>query len=136
MLAAPGVATLETIGTVTVSVDAPGGNVTDSWTGAKIGLAASAGPLPGGSSDALRSTVSGTSRVASGWAPVRPLTIPFFRDTVTVKAPSCWVTYALDVLTTSCVCTREGGGADALTALSSARLSSGSTWMGLRRRDL
>ena len=40
----PGVAAVEMIGTVTVSVDAPAGNVTDSLTGAKIGLAAGVGP--------------------------------------------------------------------------------------------
>jgi hypothetical protein len=77
-----------------------------------------------------------------------------------VKELSCWFTYILEALTANC-----GGAAavdvlivlvgvdavtalvgvdavtalsrvDALTALSSARLSSGSTWMGKRRREL
>jgi hypothetical protein len=99
--------------------------------------------------------------------------IPFFRYRLTVNALSCWFTLALELLTTSSVCTRglddltaltgvdamtgltlSGAdavigltlagvdaptgltGVDAVTALSSARLSSGSTWMGARRRAL
>ena len=42
---------------------------------------------------------------------------PFCRYRVTVKAPSRWFTYALYVLTSSCVCTPESAGMDALTAL-------------------
>jgi hypothetical protein len=57
---------LETIGTVTVSVDAPDGNVTDSLKGAKTGLAAAVGPELVDASDTLQSTFSGSSSAAAG----------------------------------------------------------------------
>jgi hypothetical protein len=41
------------IGIVTVSIDAPAGNATDSLTGAKIRLSAAVGPKLVDSSDAL-----------------------------------------------------------------------------------
>jgi hypothetical protein len=62
----PRAATLETIGTVTVSVDAPDGNVTDSLKGAKTGLAAAVGPELVDASDTLQSTFSGSSSAAAG----------------------------------------------------------------------
>ncbi len=74
------------IGTVTVSVDAPAGNVTDSSKGAKIGLGVAEGPKPVDSSDALKSTISGSPSASAGHLP-EGARIRFCRYRVTTKAP-------------------------------------------------
>jgi len=56
--------------------------------------------------------------------------------TVSVDAPAGNMTDSFDVWTGSCVSNSEGGGVDALTALRSAQLFGGSTWIGLRRCEV
>ena len=123
--AGAGVAAVEMIGTVIDSVDAPAGNVTDSLKGVKNGLAAIVGSLLVESTDALKSTVTGSSRAAAVYPPVAGTfagACSCARDSVTVNELSSWFTDSLDG-----VMSRNRSVEDTELALRSARLSSNST---------
>jgi hypothetical protein len=90
IITGPGVTAVEMIGTVTVSVNAPAGNATDSLNGAKNGLAAVVGPPLVDSSDALKSTVTGSSSAAAVYPPAASTFLAACacaRVRVTVNAP-------------------------------------------------
>ena len=118
------------IGTETVSVDAPAGNVTDALKGAKIGLAAVEAPPLVAASAALNSMVTGAFS-AEGVNPMPPCRGHFTRVRVTVNAPTCWFTFSLDS-----EMTRDVFGENTELALRGLRVASTSAWASELARDV